>query len=83
MNLMNSSKINHLNVLIRSVEDMGIKHSFPVPLSCLLSNKKISPCAASIFMKFQFFPEKNSWRLLKIVTGAYVCAYNAIYSALC
>lgn len=40
MKLLDNTKLSHLNVLIRSVEDLEINHNIPVLLSCFLFSKK-------------------------------------------
>lgn len=59
MKLMYNSKLNHLNVLIRSVEDLEINHNIPVLLSCFLFSKKKILSYAARFFSPQFFPPER------------------------
>lgn len=88
MKLMDNSKLSHLNVLIRSFEDLEINHNIPVLLSCFLFSKKKKQTTRHFLVQTGFFPEfpphlpaKSRWQLLIIVTGSiYVCRQCYIQS---
>lgn len=59
MKLMYNSKLNHLDVLIRSIEDLEINHNIPVLLSCFLFSKKKYFLMQLDFFLLNFFPRKE------------------------
>lgn len=82
MKLMYNSKLSHLNVLIRSFEDLEINHNIPVLLSCFLFSRKKPDLVVQAGGFFPDFPpQKNRWQLLIPATGViHLCRYCYIQS---